>query len=684
MGEKASSVRAKPPRRVNRRRRWPRYGAVALVVAALLVFFAPSIVLRSPLRDWLLSSLLPEHASQLQVTSISGGWQTPIEARGVRCASGSVELVVDSVQCHRTLLDLLWDSSDLGCIRLTAPQLTVTTRSLPQTDRGNASGSSRAVSQCESAPTKKRRAIAVELQATDGILYAGNSKNGRTCLARDVDFYLNLPPLGGRATFRMMARTGDPKATAHISAHGTLNWPCHSLQTGLVESHVDLVGVDAELAEHLLATAGLSPRSDEQREGDDTAHFRGCVSGSAEFRAADQKSIDMRANFEVQEFALTDPSTGLELREPTVSISAVARLAGDVLHLDSGRISSDGLNLDVSGVVQDCAGEARAELGGSVLCDWQKLAPLLRQVFSEEIQIVGKERRPWRLTGPLRGNSLHDLAQQLELDAGSHVASLRVCDFDFGPAELAAHWRDGAIQFEPIECSFQSGQVRVQPVICFRQGMPLLHVHEGRVIDQVAIDPKLCDWILRYVDPLGTISRNLQGHLSLEIEELEIPLTRDGLDRGSLSGRLLLDDVQFAPEQSLREILTAAGIAFQRSIRTSQTINIRLRDGRVYHSGLALPIGNDQVTMDGWVALDHTINIRVSLPVTEEMLGKDKRLYRLLRGQRIELPVTGTLENPKVSEESLARNIQRLVQTALRDNLGGDDPLRGLLRRALK
>jgi hypothetical protein len=40
-------------------------------------------------------------------------------------------------------------------------------------------------------------------------------------------------------------------------------------------------------------------------------------------------------------------------------------------------------------------------------------------------------------------------------------------------------------------------------------------------------------------------------------------------------------------------------------------------------------------------------------------------------------------ENPKVSEDALARNVQRLIQSAVRENLG-NDPLGGLLRRALK
>jgi hypothetical protein len=666
---------------VKRRRRWPRYVALFFIACVLLVIFAPSLVLRTPARGWLLRNVLPEHADYLQVKSISAGWQTPIEVRGVRYSSASVEFVADSVRCDRSLLDLLRDANNLGRIEVKSPEVSFSIEPASAVKHGSSPASS---SRRNSVATRKRPAIVVDFHVTDGAVYVVNSERGRTCLASDVDAELNSTPGSERASFRMMSRTGDPKATAYLSASGTLNWPCESVRTGLIESHVDLVGVDADVVEHLLGAAGLARRSAGQREGNVTNHFSGRISGSAEFRAAKRNSVEVRANFEVREFCVAEPSSGLELREPIISISAVARLADDVLHLDSGRIAADGLIFDAAGIVTHLAQESHADLHGSLLCDWQKLTARLRQVFPDEIRITGKERRPWRLVGALRGDSLGEMAEKLELDAELYVESLNVCNFDLGPTELAAHWNEGAVRFEPIVCAFQHGEVRVQPSIRFSEGVPILQVHEGRVIDHVALDPKLCEWILRYVDPLATISRNLQGHLSLEIDELEIPLTCDGLDRGSIVGRLVLEDVQFAPEESLREILATAGVTFRgESVRTTQNIEFRVADGRVQHSGLAVPIGNESITLDGWVGLDQTINIRISVPVTEEMLGKDKRLYRLLRGQRIELPVTGTLEHPKVSEEALARNIQRLVQSALRDNLG-DDPLRGLLRRAIK
>jgi hypothetical protein len=676
----AASARADLRSIAQRRRRWPRYAALLLVTAILAAYFAPALVLRTPCRDWLLRRFAPESAVQLQIDSISAGWRTPIGAQGVRYSSDSFEFFAESIQCDRTLFELLRDPTNLGGIRLASPVLSIT----PSSKTVEADSTPTLANQYRTNDAAQHRSVAVDLHITDAVLNVCDSAGGRTCVARDMDFHLNAPAGGDRATFRFMARTGDPKATAHASARGTLNWPCHSWRTALIELHADLVGVDASLAEQMIAAVGGTPaqsgdvREHDRDAGNDANRIRGRISGSAELRTTGTDAVEARANLEVRDFGFEYSTRAL------VTVSAVARFAGDDLHLDSGRISCDGVVLDVSGVVRDYSKDARAELGGFLLCDWESLAPRLCKFFSEDIEIRGRQRRPWRLAGPLRGEPWRTLARKIELDAGIHVESLRAYDFDLGPTELAAHWNDGSIEFEPIVSEFQRGQLHVQPSIRVRDAAAVIHVGAGRVIDRVALDPNLCEWILRYVDPLGTISRNLQGHLSLEIDELEIPLASGGFERGSISGRLLLENVQFAPEESLREILAGAGVAFRgASIRTDQTIEFRLADGRVHHSGLALPIADERVTLDGWVGLDQAIDIRLSLPVTEEMLGKDKRLYRLLRGQRIELPVTGTLENPKVSEDALARNIQRLIQAAIRENLG-DDPLRGLLRRALK
>jgi hypothetical protein len=299
----------------------------------------------------------------------------------------------------------------------------------------------------------------------------------------------------------------------------------------------------------------------------------------------------------------------------------------------------------------------------------------------EDLSVTGVSRRPWRLYGPLASVSHSHLFQQLHIEVATAWDTMKMQDLELGPLELAARGQGGRVAFEPLTTTFQDGQIAIEPSIQFWPHAPVLTVAPGRVLQDITIDSALCNWLLRYVDPLAG---HLQGKLSLELEECEIPLAPNGLERAVIQGRIMLDDVEFLPGSSLQEILALTGIQIPPNLRTSQTITIRMENGRVSHSGLQIPLKDQQMTVDGWVALDHSMQIRLSLPVTERMVGGDKRLLRLLRTQRVDLPITGTLEHPRVSEDALSRNIQRLIQATVRENFMNEEALRGLLRKAIK
>ncbi|MBI3469141.1 MAG: hypothetical protein HY000_39555 [Planctomycetes bacterium] len=668
-----------------------------LLAAGLLVYFVPAIACRAPVRNLIVRLIRPDVAGRLQIDSVHAGWFKPLEAQGVRYRSDRTELTADLVRSDRTLLDLIKTPTNWGHVQITAPRLTVETSGPASIVRSHtlATHPSSPVpapapvhdlvpaATTELAPKRNQdRPVTVEIEATHGTLTVVDRAAGTEWVARDLDFQLDAPASDERASVRLQARTGDRETTAHFSAHGIAQWPLRSGPDALVEGHVDLVGVNSAVATNLLSLAGvLRP----ERQGRPIQpQLAGAATGTIDLRSGADGRIEARTNLEIQDCSFRDPPSGFEWSSPTLSLSAITSHRSDTLRIDSLRLRGQDLGIEATGTVTDLRGEARADLTGFTQCDWHALELHMRSILSEEIRLSGKERRPWHLHGPLRGRSLAQVAGLVEVQIATRLDSVRAGDFEFGPIELTAHCRDGAVQFEPIETPFQGGQVTAQPSVRLVGDLPVLTLAPGRVLDRAVIDPKLCDWLLRYVDPLVATSGSLRGQLSLEIDQLEIPLTRDGARHGSLEGRLLLDGVEFTPGKSLQEIFTTAGIHADSNLQTSHAIAIRLENGRVYHSGLALPIRDGEVTLDGWVGLDRTLSIRVSLPLTEQMLGKDKRLYRLLRGQRIEVPVTGTLDHVRVNEDAFAQNIQRLIQIAVRDSLGNDDPLRGLLRRALR
>ncbi|MBN2290979.1 MAG: hypothetical protein JXM70_01055 [Pirellulales bacterium] len=62
-----------------KRRRWPRIVGGIFVVLLLLVFFAPSIASREPVRSWILKKALPGLRGTITCSNVSFGWFSPIE-----------------------------------------------------------------------------------------------------------------------------------------------------------------------------------------------------------------------------------------------------------------------------------------------------------------------------------------------------------------------------------------------------------------------------------------------------------------------------------------------------------------------------------------------------------------------------------------------------------------------------
>lgn len=96
-----------------------------VVLLPVLVWFLPTIVAHSSLRDWVVRSATTKINGTVTVEGASLGWLSPIELRGVvlRDAAGTALADVPKITSSRSLLALLFDSSNLGDFRCEKPTL---------------------------------------------------------------------------------------------------------------------------------------------------------------------------------------------------------------------------------------------------------------------------------------------------------------------------------------------------------------------------------------------------------------------------------------------------------------------------------------------------------------------------------------------------------------------------------
>ena len=197
------------------------------------------------------------------------------------------------------------------------------------------------------------------------------------------------------------------------------------------------------------------------------------------------------------------------------------------------------------------------------------------------------------------------------------------------------------------------------------------------VLDHVAITPQMCQRWLKYVTPLVADVTSVQGQLSLDIEKAEIaPL--DYLNQ-TIAGKLYVHGATIGPgplaDQMIGIVRQIRAMKKGLSIDPSsinedlwvqmpeQKISFTVEKGMVSHKDVLLKVGDVQMITSGGVALDGRLKMVAKIPIQQAWIGENQYLAPLA-GQSLEIPIGGTLQQPKLDASAIGSVTQQLVTAA--------------------
>ncbi|MDG2385349.1 MAG: hypothetical protein P8N76_27005 [Pirellulaceae bacterium] len=185
----------------------------------------------------------------------------------------------------------------------------------------------------------------------------------------------------------------------------------------------------------------------------------------------------------------------------------------------------------------------------------------------------------------------------------------------------------------------------------------LLVVEPGRPIEEANLTKEMCDLGIKYVVPILADVTWVRGSMSLQLEECRIPLHRpqEAFVKGHLEIRAVESGLQESLAGQITQIVSQLGVEeIPDAVRLAQDsiVKFQVADGRVTHQDLAFGLPGLSphlvVTTAGSVGMDSTLDLIATLPPVGEWMGEGL-LGQVMRTNRLTLPVTGTLEKPKVS-----------------------------------
>lgn len=372
--------------------------------------------------------------------------------------------------------------------------------------------------------------------------------------------------------------------------------------------------------------------------------------------------VDGRPRVQATRDGRTDEPVGLAL-------SALYTRDADRLNIAELVCMSRYARLEGSGSLTDLRGRCVADLKGTLTPDSKAIDALLAERV-EPAAHLESQPRAWRLRGELAA------AKPLEALDGEFGLDLRAADIygmHLGPAPLVVRTRAGRLVLDTIDTTLNGGRIHLEPELAVENNAGLaLRLGPASTIRDAEINDEVSRRFLSYVAPVLDRATRAHGRVSVTLKDAVIPLGVGGGDAAAsrkaatVDGQVVFQEVEFLPGPFADELFDLVRLDERPALKLDQPVALTIADRRVYQRGMAIPLGRlTRIELEGWVDFDRNIRLVASVPITPAMVGNAPVLSDIVSGQRISVPITGTLREPKIDRDALNLALKDLGKSLL-------------------
>jgi hypothetical protein len=258
---------------------------------------------------------------------------------------------------------------------------------------------------------------------------------------------------------------------------------------------------------------------------------------------------------------------------------------------------------------------------------------------------------------------------KVRFTGGGTVAWQRVTfrGVTLGPADARLTLADYLLESAPIQCSLNNGQAVLTPQ--FDLWGCRLALGAGSRVEQLQLTREFCAAWLGYVNPLLADAVEVQGALSVRVEQLlwDFNSPKDC----HAVGELTIHEAAAAPGGGLTPLLAVLEAARRRDLAAAATVDtsrfqvgmpmqripFRVEQGMVTHQGLQLEAAGYRLATSGSVGLAGQLQLTLDVPLEKAASG----------GRTARLPIRGTITRPQPDTAAL---VQTLAADQLQKRLG--------------
>ncbi len=356
-----------------------------------------------------------------------------------------------------------------------------------------------------------------------------------------------------------------------------------------------------------------------------------------------------------------------------LSVQALYATTTDQIKFEIGKLATRYAAADFSGTLGEPMGKRAADLSGTLSPNWQTVNLLVAEMLEPHARLQGGSR-PFHVKGPLSGDSLAAILKGLDAEIGIELTSADAFGLRMGAAPIVFRCANGNTTIDPIVTSLNNGKVDLKPGLSVDEvnGIAFL-LAPGSNLDGVEINDEVSKRVLSFVAPVLNQATHVNGKVALDVRQAEFPITGPVSRRTNLTGKLEFQNVVFAPGPFATELLTLTGRRANPGVQLKQPVELSIANGRVVQKGLKIPLGGDsELSMEGSVGFDETLDMKATLPVAANIPGIKTGLDKTLGVTTIVVPIGGTVSHPTINKRALQAAIKQMSGNVLKKELSSN------------
>ncbi|MBA7483989.1 hypothetical protein ES707_19508 [subsurface metagenome] len=309
----------------------------------------------------------------------------------------------------------------------------------------------------------------------------------------------------------------------------------------------------------------------------------------------------------------------------------------------------------------------KTKLKGQAECeyDWSAVSAVAAPYLPEGLTLQGKRKDAVSFVSEYPRGQTDKLLANLTANAKLGFERAGYMGLNFGPTDVDINIQKGLLKIAPFVTTVNEGQFTFAGQTDFRQKPAQFKIAKPmQIMKDIKINDQTTKKLLKYLNPVFADAVNVSGIANFSCEQLTIPLSAAAKNQIEVVGTISMDQVRLQASDLLGQILSGGTSARGTDITIRPTKFI-LRDGFLRYDDMQMDIGDNPVNFKGVIGLDKSLDMTITLPYTA--MGRTVRLGRETSGQRITLPLKGTVDKPQL-------DIGKLLEGQLRQQL--EDQLR--------